>query len=106
MGSRAPAGFVYAVKLGQFGSHRKKLLDAARWLPNHIERVERLGVALRPSLVQLQPRWRRDTARIEEFLALAPRSMPWAFEFREPSWIHDDVFEILVRTREDAAGGE
>ena len=100
-GSRAPAGFVYAVKLGQFGSHRKKLLDAATWLPNHIERVERLGVALGPTLVQLPPRWRRDTGRLEEFLALTPRSMRWAFEFRGASWIHDDVFEIL--RRHDAA---
>src|SRR6476646_7563536 len=41
--AQAPQGFVYAVKLGQFGSHRMKLRDATSWLPNHVERVRRLG---------------------------------------------------------------
>ena len=31
------------MKVGQFGSHRMKLRDAATWLPNHLERVDRLG---------------------------------------------------------------
>ena len=59
---QAPAGFVYAVKLGAFGSHRMKLRDAASWLPNHLDRVGRLGPALGPTLVQLPPRWRRNVA--------------------------------------------
>jgi uncharacterized protein YecE (DUF72 family) len=54
---QAPKGFVYSVKLGQFGSHRRKLMDATRWLPNHLDRVRRLGRALGPNLVQLPPRW-------------------------------------------------
>jgi uncharacterized protein YecE (DUF72 family) len=95
--AQAPGGFVYAVKLGQFGSHRMKLRDAARWLPNHLDRVERLGPHLGPTLVQLPPRWRRDTARLDEFLSVAPDHLRWAVEVREPSWLHDDVFEILHR---------
>jgi uncharacterized protein YecE (DUF72 family) len=94
---RAPAGFLYAVKVGQFGSHRMKLRDPARWLENHLDRVARLGETLGPNLVQLPPNWRRDTARLDEFLAAAPRSIRWAVEFREPSWLHDDVYEVLAR---------
>lgn len=93
----AGAGFLFAVKLGAFGSHRMKLRDAASWLPNHLDRVERLGVHLGPNLVQLPPRWRRDAARLDEFLSVAPASMRWAVEVREPSWLHDDVFEVLRR---------
>ena len=44
--AQAPPGFVYALKLGQFGSHRMKLRDAATWLPNHLDRADRLGPAL------------------------------------------------------------
>jgi uncharacterized protein YecE (DUF72 family) len=33
---QAPPGFVYALKLGAFGSHRMKLRDAASWLPTHV----------------------------------------------------------------------
>jgi uncharacterized protein YecE (DUF72 family) len=99
--AQAPPGFVYSVKLGGFGSHRMKLRDASRWLPNHLDRVRRLGAALGPTLVQLPPRWRRDVDRLDEFLTTAPRSMRWAVELRDPTWLHDDVFEVL--RKHDAA---
>jgi uncharacterized protein YecE (DUF72 family) len=94
---QAPPGFVYAAKLGQFGSHRMKLRDAASWLPNHLDRVERLGSSLGPNLLQLPPRWKRNVERLDEFLTVAPDTMRWAVELREPSWLHDDVFEVLRR---------
>jgi len=93
----APRGFLFALKLGQFGSHRMKLRDAASWLPNHLDRAERLGASLGPTLVQLPPRWRRNVERLDEFLSVAPTTMRWAVEIREPSWLHDDVFEVLRR---------
>jgi uncharacterized protein YecE (DUF72 family) len=95
--AQASEGFVYAAKLGAFGSHRMKLRDAVSWLPNHLDRVDRLGPHLGPNLVQLPPRWRRDVGRLDEFLALAPRRIRWAVELREPSWVHDDTFEVLAR---------
>lgn len=94
---QAPPGFVYALKLGAFGSHRMKLRDAERWLPNHLDRVRRLGPALGPNLVQLPPRWKRDAERLDEFLTVAPRDIRWAVELRDPSWLHDDVFSVLER---------
>jgi uncharacterized protein YecE (DUF72 family) len=99
--AQAPRGFTYALKLGQFGSHRMKLRDAASWLPNHLDRVERLGPARGPTLVQLPPKWKRNVERLDELLTVAPSSMRWAVEIREPSWLHDDVFEVL--RRHDAA---
>jgi uncharacterized protein YecE (DUF72 family) len=94
---QAPPGFTYAVKLGAFGSHRMKLRDAASWLPNHLDRLEHLGAAAGPTLVQLPPRWRRDVARLDEFLTVAPASRRWAVELRDPTWLHDDVYEVLAR---------
>jgi uncharacterized protein YecE (DUF72 family) len=96
---QAPPGFVYAAKLGQFGSHRMKLRDARSWLPNHLDRICRLGPALGPTLVQLPPRWRRDVGRLDEFLAAAPSTLRWAVEVRDPTWLHDDVYEVLERHR-------
>jgi uncharacterized protein YecE (DUF72 family) len=95
--AQAPRGFCYAVKVGQFGSHRMKLGDPSRWLPRHLGRVELLGDHLGPNLVQLPPRWRRNTGRLDEFLAVAPRHVRWAVEFRDQSWLHDDTFEVLAR---------
>ena len=93
----APPGFVFAMKLGQFGSHRMKLRDARSWLPNHVERAERLATSCGPTLVQLPPNWRRNTERLDEFLTIAPRTIRWAVEVRDPSWLDDDVYEVLHR---------
>ena len=93
----ARPGFLYAVKLGAFGSHRMKLRDPTPWLANHLDRVERLGAHLGPNLVQLPPRWTRNVERLDEFLSAAPTTMRWAVELRERSWLHDDVFEVLRR---------
>jgi uncharacterized protein YecE (DUF72 family) len=95
----APAGFTFAVKVGQFGSHRKKLTDPEPWLARHLERARRLGPHLGPNLVQLPPRWSRNTERLETFLAACPPDIRWAVELRDPSWLHDDVFETLARHR-------
>jgi uncharacterized protein YecE (DUF72 family) len=95
--AQAPPGFCYAVKVGQFGTHRMKLRDATSWLPNHLDRVERLGPHLGPNLFHLPPRWKRNPARLDEALHAAPTSIRWAVEVRDPSWLHDDVFEVLAR---------
>jgi len=91
----APPSFVYAVKLGAFGTHRMKLRDAASWLPNHLDRVRRLGPSMGPTLVQLPPRWRRNVERLDDLLTIAPSDVRWAVEVRDPSWLHDDVYEVL-----------
>lgn len=93
----APPAFTYAVKVGQFGTHRKKLRDAASWLTKHVDRFDRLGSALGPQLVQLPPRWHRDLARLDEFLDAAPRRLRWAVELRDRSWLDDAVFDVLAR---------
>lgn len=97
MGGSGPGWFVYAVKFGAFGSHRMKLRDPESWMANHLDRVRRLGAHLGPNLVQLSPRWKRNVERLDEFLSIAPRSIRWAVELREPSWLHDDVFDVLRR---------
>jgi uncharacterized protein YecE (DUF72 family) len=95
--AQAPPGFLYSMKLGAFGSHRMKLRDAASWLPNHLDRLDRLGAHGGPTLVQLPPRWRRNVERLDEFLTVAPASRRWAVELRDPTWLHDDVYEVLHR---------
>jgi uncharacterized protein YecE (DUF72 family) len=97
--AQAPPGFVYAVKVGQFGTHRMKLRDPGPWLANHLERSQRLGDHEGPNLAQLPPRWRRDTARLAAFLSAARAAAPsrrWAVELRDPSWVHDDVLSTLA----------
>ncbi len=72
-----------------------KLSDAESWLPNHLDRLDRLGAAAGPTLVQLPPKWHRNAARLDEFLSITPSGRRWAVELREPSWLHDDIYEVL-----------
>lgn len=92
---QAPAGFLYAAKVGSFGSHRKKLREPTTWLPRHLAQVDRLGDRLGPNLLQLPPRWKRNTERLDAFLAAAPKRIRWAVELRDPSWLHDETYEVL-----------
>lgn len=95
--SSVPDGFVFASKLGSFGTHRKKLADPTTWLPRHLERIELLGERRGPCLVQLPARWGLDLGRLETFLHELPADTRWAFEARSPAWLHDDVLRLLER---------
>lgn len=93
----APPGFLYAVKLGSYGTHRKKLRDPQQWWPRHIARFAPLRPVHGPTLVQLPPHWHRDATRLDEFLDLAAPTGRLAIELRDPTWLHDDVFTVLER---------
>lgn len=105
--AQAPPGFVYALKVNRFGTHRMKLKSPSSWLPVHLERAVLLGEALGPNLLQLPPRWKRDTPRLAEFFELAealeaeleagaPKRLRWAVEVRDRSWLHDSTYEVLA----------
>ena len=46
-------------------------------------------------LFQLPPNFKKDVGLLKEFLALLPPKTTAAFEFRNASWLEDDVFEAL-----------
>jgi uncharacterized protein YecE (DUF72 family) len=77
----------------------KRLRDAEDGLRRLWERAEALGDKLGPVLFQLPPRFPADAVRLREFLDLLPPSMRAAWEFRDPSWLLDEVLDAL-----DAAG--
>jgi uncharacterized protein YecE (DUF72 family) len=92
----SPPGFHFALKLSRHLTHMKKLRDPAEALARFLERAEHLGDRLGPLLVQLPPRWRRDPGRLRDFLAQAPSTARWAVEFRDASWLHDTVYQVLA----------
>ena len=96
---QAPPGFCYAVKAPRFITHMRKLKDCEPGMAEFLTRARHLQPALGPILYQLPPRWRFDRERLQSFLALLPKDLSHVFEFREPSWMTDEVLAIL-----DAAG--
>jgi uncharacterized protein YecE (DUF72 family) len=96
--SRAPGGFLYAVKASRFLTHMKKLKDPAEPLARLFSRARALGPAFGPVLYQLPPHWTVDIPRLTAFLRALPRRHRHAIEFRDASWYRDDVYALLIRS--------
>src|SRR3546814_16343863 len=71
--------------------------DPDIWLPRHLDRIRRLGDHRGPNLLQLPPNWKRDVGRLEAVLEILPPDIRWSVELRDPSWVHQDVFDALAR---------
>jgi uncharacterized protein YecE (DUF72 family) len=96
---KAPEGFCYTLKYSRYGTHVKKLKEPEKVLSNFLSRAEKLRGLLGPILVQLPPSWKANPPRLAGFLKAAPRKHRWAVEFRDASWLTEEVFDILKQNR-------
>ncbi len=92
---RVPADFLFAVKASRYLTHRKKLKDPEQPLSRLLENAAGLGSKLGPVLFQLPPKWRANPTRLAAFVGILPRSHRYVFEFRDPSWLTEEVYGIL-----------
>ncbi len=92
-----PKQFLFAVKASRYITHMKKLKDPKPSLQRFLSCATGLGPKFGPILFQLPPRWRRDSGRLEDFLQALPRKRRCAFEFRDPSWLHPEIYRLLER---------
>ena len=90
-----PKDFVFAVKGSRFITHMKKLKAPKTSTRKFFTRVEKLEEKLGPILFQLPPHWRANLKRLATFLERLPAGYRYAFEFREPSWFADEVYDLL-----------
>jgi uncharacterized protein YecE (DUF72 family) len=92
----APSGFQFALKAPRTITHERKLGDAGDLTAQLVEVAGALTEGRRgPLLFQLPPTLKKDAARLGTFLAVLPRGVRAAFEFRHPSWLDDEVFGLL-----------
>ena len=92
-----PKSFEFAIKASRFLTHNKKLKDPQNALDNFLPRAEALEKKLGPILFQLPPKWRINVERLSEFLDALPKYHRYTFEFREPSWLTQAVYDLLRR---------
>jgi uncharacterized protein YecE (DUF72 family) len=90
-----PRNFLFAVKASRFITHMKKLKDPENALQNFLPRAEKLKEKLGPILFQLPPRWQVHPERLKDFLQALPRKHRYAFEFRDPSWHTQRIYDLL-----------
>lgn len=92
---QTPPHFRFALKAPQRITHFNRLRDTKTALDYFIEVAGALKDRLGPILFQLPPDLPREDSLLSDFLQeLAGRVRP-AFEFRNRSWFHERVFEIL-----------
>ena len=91
----APRGFLYSVKASRYITHMRKLLEPEQSFEKFWTHVAVLKEKLGPILFQLPPRWNINTERLAHFLAALPKKRRYAFEFRNATWYHDEVYALL-----------
>jgi len=93
----APRRFRYAVKASRYITHVLRLVDAEEAVGTFVSRVSGLRTHLGVVLWQLPPDFEADLDVLDAFLAILPRRVRHAVEFRHGSWVSEETFELLER---------
>jgi uncharacterized protein YecE (DUF72 family) len=91
--------FRFTLKLSQRVTHIKRLKDVDAEMSWFLAAALELGPTLGPVLMQLPPNFRKDAARLEEFLAKHAPRLQLAIEFRHASWLDDEIEQLLRQHR-------
>ncbi|MGA2856634.1 MAG: DUF72 domain-containing protein [Candidatus Sulfotelmatobacter sp.] len=92
-----PAHFRFGIKAHQVITHIKRLKGTEDFVPRFLATIEPLAASgkLGPVLFQLPPNLKADAGLLRDFLAILPRTVPAAFEFRHTTWFADSTWEVL-----------
>ncbi len=93
--TEVPAGFKFVLKASQRITHMQRLKDAGDSVAYLLKTAGVLKEHLGPLLFQLPPYFKKDIARLREFLPLLAPPIRAAFEFRHQSWFDEEVFGLL-----------
>ncbi len=93
-----PDGFVFALKAHQRITHILRLKDS-EFIPAFFRAIDPLRSARRlgPVLFQLPPNFKCDPALLGSFLEKLPPDIRCAFEFRNQTWLCDEVYRLLEK---------
>ena len=94
---QVPPSFRFTLKAPKRITHDKRLrpADVGESLHGFITAASELGPQMAALLFQLPPNFKKDLPLLNEFLSLLPPKTTAAFEFRNPSWLEDDVYDAL-----------
>jgi len=92
-----PPGFVFAVKANMRITHILRLKNAGQATEMFLNAIDPLRTSrhLGPILFQLPPAMKCDAGLLRAYLELLPEGVRYAFEFRHPSWLADEVYGLL-----------
>ncbi len=95
--AQVPPGFRFTLKAPKRITHDKRLRPAevSSALDGFMTAAAELGPQRAAVLFQLPPNFKKDAPLLREFLSLLPPKTTAAFEFRNASWLDDEVFDAL-----------
>ncbi len=91
----APEGFRFAVKGSRFITHVRRLAGCEEEVRRFLGRAAGLGEHLAVVLWQLPPNLEADPERLRGFCRMLPGGVRHAVEFRHPSWLTEEVLQVL-----------
>jgi uncharacterized protein YecE (DUF72 family) len=92
---QVPGDFVFALKAPQVITHLKQLRDISEEAEYLFRTISVLNRKLGPVLFQFPRSFRADRAALENLLARIPSDVACAFEFRNPTWLNDEILDLL-----------
>src|SRR6185436_9714268 len=94
----SPDGFVFACKAHQRITHILRLKEH-EFTPVFFKAIDPLRATRRlgPVLFQLPPNMKADVALLTAFLEKLPPDIRCAFEFRNKTWLVDEVYRLLEK---------
>jgi uncharacterized protein YecE (DUF72 family) len=90
-----PPSFLFAIKGSRFTTHMKKLLDPKKSTVKFFRAIAPLKGQTTAVLFQLPPFFKINAQRLATFLKAMPPGYRYAFEFRNATWFHPEVYSIL-----------
>jgi uncharacterized protein YecE (DUF72 family) len=92
---QVPPEFRFVLKAPRRITHIKRLKDSEAEIEYLFHVARALGSNEGAVLFQLPPNLKKDLQRLQNILSLVPADRNVAFEFRNPSWLDDEVFACL-----------
>jgi len=99
--AETPESFRFVLKAHQSITHFHRLRNVDEPLLRFLSSIQPLAAAHRlgPVLFQLPGLCKADVEGLDSFLAMLPRSLKAAFEFRDESWFQQSTYEVLRKHR-------
>jgi uncharacterized protein YecE (DUF72 family) len=94
--SSVPDAFRFAVKAHRRLTHRKQIQPAGEFLNEFLESIAPLGDRLACMLIQFPEFVEQDLGALEELVSGLSAELPFACEFRHPSWSSAAVEEAVA----------
>ncbi len=95
--AETPESFRFVLKAHQAITHFRKLKNCEDVVQKFLSAIRPLSSAgrLGPVLFQLPPQMKSAPDVLDAFLAMLPRSLQPAFEFRDKSWFAEETWHVL-----------